>query len=190
MRARSLKMATGVLMAWAGLASPAASQSVDLGAHLTYLDLAALDQAAWGVGGLFGVEVLPMVTLEAEVNVFPQDQSTTGPFVQALGGLKFGGHSRYYGLFAKLRPGFVRFDRDFIQPGIACIAVFPTPRDCLASQTNLALDFGSVVELYPTDRIIVRVDLGTTYLWYGSQGDGRTRRYGNFQLGVGGGVRF
>lgn len=173
-----------------GASRDAAAQSVEAGGHATYLDLGGLEQTAWGIGGRFGAEVLPLVTLEAEVNAFPSDERVTGSFVQALGGVKLGGRARSYGLFAKLRPGFVRFDRDFIQPGTACIAVVPTPRGCLASQTNFALDFGTVVELYPTSRLIVRADIGTTYIWYGSRGDGATRRHGNFQLGLGGGVRF
>lgn len=166
------------------------AQGVELGGHAAYIDLGTFDQAAWGVGGRIGQEVLPFVALEAEVNVFPADDAGTGPFVQGLGGVRLGGRTRTYGLFAKLRPGFVRFDRDFIQPGTACIAVVPTPRECLATRTNPALDFGSVLEVYPTERLTLRVDLGTTYIWYGSRGDARARRTGNFQLGLGAGVRF
>ena len=166
------------------------AQTVELAAQATYLDLAALDQSGWGVGGRFGWEAMPFLTLEAEVNAFPGTDGATGPFVQALGGVKLGGRGRSYGLFAKLRPGFVRFDRDFIQPGTACIAVVPTPRECLANRLNLAFDVGTVVEVYPTSRVTIRVDIGTTHIWYGSRGGGDTRRYGNFQLGFGAGVRF
>lgn len=166
------------------------AQTVDLGAQATYLDLGVLDQSGWGVGGRFGWEALPFVTLEAEVNAFPGSDGVGGPFVQGLGGVKIGGRGRSYGLFAKLRPGFVRFDRDFLQPGTACIAIFPTPRECLANRLNLAFDVGSVVEVYPTPRLTVRVDIGTTHVWYGSRGDAPTRRYGNFQLGLGASVRF
>lgn len=166
------------------------AQSVELGAHTTYLDLGALNQSGWGLGGRFAWEALPFLALEAEVNAFPGGDRVTGPFVQGLGGVKLGGRGRSYGLFAKLRPGFVRFDRDFIQPGTACIAIFPTPRECLANRLNLALDVGSVLEVYPTSRLTLRVDVGTTHVWYGSRGDTGSRRYGNFQLGVGAGVRF
>lgn len=175
---------------WLTQAPAASAQTVELGAQATHLDLGVFDTSAWGVGGRVGGEVLPLITLDAEVNVFPQDSNVAGPFVQALGGVKLGGRNRTFGLFAKLRPGFVRFERDFIQPGTACVAVVPTPPDCLATRTNAALDFGSVVELYPTSRLIVRVDLGTTYIWYGSRGDARSRRYGNFQLALGAAVRF
>lgn len=179
-----------VLGLWVAPPPAARAQAVELGAQATHLDLGVFDASAWGVGGRVGWEAWPLVTLEAEANVFPQDTGAVGPLVQALGGVKLGGRNRSFGLFAKLRPGVVRFDRDFIQPGTACIAVVPTPRECLATRTNLALDFGSVVELYPTPRLIVRVDLGTTYIWYGSRGEARSRRYGNFQLGLGAAVRF
>lgn len=168
----------------------ASGQQVEVGVQTTYIDLAAADASAWGVGGRFGWEVLPYLTLEADVTAFPQDVGRVGSFVQVLGGAKVGGRTRGYGIFAKLRPGFVRFDRDFIQPGTACIAVVPTPRACLATRTNGALDFGTVLEIYPTSSLTLRADIGTTYIWYGSRGEGRRRRDGNFQLGFGAGLRF
>lgn len=179
-----------VLAGWFATEVPAGAQTVELGAQATYIDLGVFDRPAWGVGGRFGRELLPFVTLEAEVNVFPSPDTPMGPFVQGLGGIKLGGRGQTYGLFAKLRPGFVRFDRDFIQPGTVCVAVAPAPRECLATRTNLALDFGSVLEVYPSERLTLRVDLGTTYLWYGSRGNAGSQRYGNFQLGLGAGVRF
>jgi hypothetical protein len=183
---------TALCVLWACLAhAPSArAQAVEFGAHTTYLDLGALEQSAWGVGGRVGFDALPGITLEAEVNVFPAEDALTGTIVQGVGGMKLGGRGRTYGLFAKVRPGFLRFERDFIQPGSVCPAVFPTPPACLATRTNLALDFGSVVELYPSSRLTLRLDLGTTYVWYGSRGDTGNRRYGNFQLGIGAGVRF
>jgi hypothetical protein len=84
----------------------------------------------------------------------------------------------------------LRFERDFIMPGTACIAVVPTPEECLAARTNLVLDFGSAIELYPTGRSLIRVDVGTTYLWLGSRGDLPTQRSGNFQVSIGAGLRF
>ncbi len=178
------------LVACLALPEPARAQSADVGAHAAFIDLGEVDTSAWGVGGRVGWEVLPLVALEGEVNVFPGDNAPVGSFVQALGGVKVGGRTRTFGLFAKLRPGVVRFDGDFIQPGTVCVAVVPTPDECLASRTNAALDFGSVIEIYPAPRLTLRVDLGTTYIWYGSRGDARTRRYGNFQLNAGAAVRF
>lgn len=185
-----LMVAVAALAAWLAMPAAARAQSADVGAHAAFIDLGGLDTSAWGVGGRVGREVLPMVALEGEVNVFPGDTDRVGSFVQALGGVKVGGRTPTFGLFAKLRPGVVRFDRDVIQPGRVCVAVVPTPEECLASRTNAALDFGSVIEVYPAERLTLRVDVGSTYVWYGSRGDAGTRRYGNFQLNAGAAVRF
>ena len=163
---------------------------VEVGGQVTRLDLATFDRAMWGPGGRAGVEILPLLMLEAEASVFPDDDGPTGSVIQALGGVKFGGRGQRLGLFAKLRPGVVHLGRDVLLPGTACIAVVPTPPGCLTNRTNAALDFGSVVEVYPAARAIVRLDLGTTYIWYGSRGEARTRRTGNFSLSLGAGVRF
>lgn len=173
-----------------GSTAPEARAQVEVGGHVTRFHLGTFDQATWGIGGRAGLEVLPLVVLEAEASVFPDDDGPTGSMTQALGGVKFGGRGRWFGLFAKLRPGIVHLGRDVLLPGTACIAVFPTPPACLTNRTNAALDFGSVVEVYPSARAIVRVDLGTTYIWYGSRGDAPSRRTGNFQLSLGAGVRF
>jgi hypothetical protein len=181
-------LSVAVLLVCGGSAT-ARAQAVDIGAHVTTLDLGILNESAWGVGGRLGYETGGLVTIEGEVNVF-QEQPVTGRRVQALGGLKLGGRTNAYGLFAKLRPGVLHFSRDFIMPGTACIAVVPTPVECLATRTHLALDFGSAIELYPSARSLVRVDIGTTYVWFGSRGEHPTRRTGNFQLSLGGGLRF
>ncbi len=190
MTSRWLLSALAALGTCVAQATSGYAQTVELAAQATYLDLDAFDQTSWGFGGRFGWDALPFLMLEAEVNAFPGSQDATGPFVQAMGGVKLGGRARAYGLFVKLRPGFVRFERDFIQPGTACIAVVPTPSECLADRLNLAFDVGTVVEVYPTSRVAIRVDVGTTHIWYGSRGDADSRRYGNFQLGFGAGVRF
>lgn len=180
-----------VLIAVFAIVCPAGAQQVEVGGFATYFDLDAVDQSSWGGGGRFGVQVLPFATIEAEVGLFPGDLRVTGPMTQVFGGVKLGGRGSGYGLFAKLRPGFVRFDRDFIPPGVACIAVVPTPEACFADQFNFALDFGSVIEIYPSSSLILRVDIGTTNVWLGTRGeDGRTNRSGNFQLAFGAGVRF
>ena len=187
-RTPTVLLLLGLLWSFAG---PAAAQHVEVGGFTTYMSMDNLDQNPWGIGGRFGVQILPFATVEAEVSAFPGDLRVTGPMTQVLGGVRLGGRGRGYGLFAKLRPGFVRFDEDFIAPGLGCVAVVPTPVACLNDQYNFALDFGSVVELYPNERLIIRIDIGTTNIWYGTRGDdGPTRNAGNFQLSMGAGVRF
>jgi len=162
----------------------------DLGATITWLNLNDLNQIAGGLGGRIGTHVVDLLWVEAEANAFPTDDPLTGRKLQAFAGARLGNQSRLFGLFGKVRPGGMRFGKDFIRPGTVCVAIFPTPKSCLASRKALALDYGSVIEVYPSVRSIVRIDLGTTYLWYGSQGDGPRIRTGNFQFTLGFARRF
>lgn len=163
----------------------------DLGGTITWLNLNGLSQTAGGLGGRIGTHLVDLLWVDAEANVFPTDDPLTGHKLQAFAGAKLGSRSRLFGLFGKVRPGGIRFGKDFIRPGTSCVAIFPTPTSCLANRRALALDYGSVIEVYPSNRSIVRIDIGTTYLWYGSQGgDGPRIRTGNFQFTLGFARRF
>ena len=72
-----------LLASWC-VAAPAAAQHVELGGFATFIDMDNVDQAPWGGGGRFGVEVLPFATLEAEVGVFPAIKSYV---IVVLGGM-------------------------------------------------------------------------------------------------------
>ena len=182
-----------MLLTLSGIA-PAAAQTRepqrDIGATITWLNLGDFNGTATGIGGRIGYHLVDLLSLDAEANVFPTDDRVTGRKLQAFAGAKLGGRSRVFGIFGKLRLGGIRFGRDFIAPGTACVATVPTPEACLANRRSLGLDYGSVIEVYPADRLVVRIDVGTTYLWYGTRGgDGRTRT-GNFQLSLGFARRF
>ena len=51
---------------------------------------------------------------------------------------------------------------------IPCIAIFPPPLNCVLAEgrTVLALDLGGGVELYPTERTLVRIDVSSLLLRY------------------------
>ena len=128
-----------------------------------------------GVGARLGYGVNRHVTLEAEVNFFPREAEVTSEDftgsrkLQGLFGVKAGKRNEKFGLFAKARPGFVRFGAGELQGSGGCIAVLaPTPSGCFSvdelGRTDFALDLGGVVEMYPTERSILRVDLGDTVL--------------------------
>jgi len=176
-------------------ATPALAQPrerrVDLGGLVTWLNLGAYDETSVGIGGRIGYHLVDLLSLDGEVNGFLDNDSVTGRKLQALGGAKLGGRSRLFGLFGKVRPGAVKFGRDFFAPRTVCVAIFPTPKECLAARTAIALDYGSVVEIYPADRTIIRIDTGTTYLWYRRQAGAAGReRVGNFQFSIGLARRF
>lgn len=119
-----------------------------------------------GFGGRFGYQLSKYFTLEAEGNFFPRDRILGGGRkVQAVFGVKVGKRFEKFGLFAKARPGFVRYERgDYVFGSGGCVAVFPPPLGCFrpVARTNFALDVGGVLELYPSKRTIIRFDAGDT----------------------------
>jgi len=66
--------------------------------------------------------------------------------------------------FGKLRPGFLSFHG---QP-VVCILIFPPPLSCVLAtgRTVFALDAGGGVEVFATERTVVRVDVGDRLLKY------------------------
>jgi hypothetical protein len=122
-----------------------------------------------GFGGRFGYAISPFVTLEAEGNFFPRDSVFEGGRkIKGLFGAKLGKRFEKVGLFAKARPGFIRYSKgDFGQRG-GCIAVFPPPLGCFDSvgRTHFAFDLGGVVELYPSKRTVIRFDAGDTIIHF------------------------
>jgi hypothetical protein len=127
-----------------------------------------------GFGPRIGYNATSYLTLEAEMNFFPRDRDLEGGRkVQGLFGAKAGKRFEKAGIFAKARPGFVRFSRgDFIgSPLGICPAVFPLPIGCFqpVSRTNFAIDIGGVAELYPSTNTIIRLDAGDTIIRFGDR---------------------
>ncbi|MGH9769636.1 MAG: outer membrane beta-barrel protein [Blastocatellia bacterium] len=167
---------------------------LELGAHLTALRLSEFRDSEAGVGGRITFNLNDHVALEGEVNLFPSDLITDGK-LQGLFGVKAGRRGDKFGLFAKARPGFMRFNRT----PVICPAIFPPPLGCaLASgRTEFAFDLGGVAEFYPSRSTVVRFDLGDTLIRY-SDGPFIRPRGGvrnnltshNLQFNAGFGVRF
>lgn len=123
-----------------------------------------------GFGARIGYNVAPYLTLEAEGNLFPRDRDREGGRkTQGLFGAKVGKRFAKAGVFAKARPGFVRFSRGDYQPVGGCPAVFPPPIGCFqpVAKTNFAIDLGGVAEIYPSRNTILRFDAGDTIIRFG-----------------------
>lgn len=128
----------------------------------------------FGFGPRVGYNVTTYLTLEAEMNFFPRDRDLEGGRkTQAVFGVKAGKRFEKAGIFAKARPGFVRFSRgDFIGSPLAiCPAIFPLPIGCFqpVATTNFAIDIGGVGELYPSTNTIIRLDAGDTIIRFGDR---------------------
>ena len=120
----------------------------------------------YGFGGRFGYRLSEHFTLEGEGNFFPHDGVLdAGRKIQGFFGVKAGKRFDKIGVFAKARPGFVRYSRgDYRAPLGPCVAIFPQPIGCYQAlgRTSFAADLGGVFEYYPTKRTIIRFDAGDT----------------------------
>ncbi|HXG65151.1 MAG TPA: outer membrane beta-barrel protein [Blastocatellia bacterium] len=173
---------------------------IELGIHATIIDFNEVFEVPGGFGGRFTYNINDYISFDSELNYFPE----RGPYrrevfggvaifgssrfgeTQGLFGVKAGKRIHKFGVFAKVRPGFVRFTENQIDK---------TFDD--QSRTRFALDIGGVFEYYPTRRIVIRFDLGNTLIDYSDRTIQTTQGplqfksdLTNAQGGVGIGFRF
>lgn len=150
-----------VLVAAVLLSAPAAARAqadewprkFEVGFVLTGLDIQRwTGEGPVGVGGRFTYNLGEYAALDAELVHYPESSGNFGE-TQGLLGVKAGRRfGRVIGVFAKARPGFLK-----LGPAVAA-------RTPALGETRFALDLGGVVELYPSRRSIVRVDVGDTII--------------------------
>ena len=115
-----------------------------------------------GFGGRLTCNFNRWLALEATINYFYTDPNVEdahrgGKILQGALGPKAGIRTHRYGVFAKVRPGFLSYSAvhdDLFPP-------FPTNR-----LTHFALDSGGVLEYYPSPRTILRFDLSHMLVFY------------------------
>lgn len=150
------------------------SNPVELGVQLTGTHLHKIDQAPVGIGGRFFLNFTEHTSLDAELTRYFGETAT---FLGAKSGLRFD----RFGVFGKARVGMWHFGGEFFD--------FRLQR-----KTMPAADLGGVIEYYPSARTAIRIDLGDTILFYGSQSlfgiTGRLGTVHNFQPGLGFSFRF
>lgn len=133
-----------------------------------------------GFGGRFGYNLTDNLALEAELDLFPQAELFSQPaifndgnLIQGLFGLKAGKRFEKIGVFGKARPGFQYASKGDLRfkSNIGCPTVFPPPAGCFetTSRNSFAFDLGGVVELYPTKRTVIRLDVGDTIVRLGAR---------------------
>ena len=177
------------------------AQRFDAGAQIAAAHSSEFDSGDVGFGGRFAWHPIDLVGVEAEMNLYPRTfpSSRSVAFsngrVEGLFGITAGPRFARVRPFAKLRPGFLTFRRQ----SIACILIFPPPLSCqlAAGRTLFALDAGGGVELFPTDRLLVRVDVGDRLLKYPGpsfRSGGRAAQESfyshDFRFAAGAGLRF
>ena len=146
-------------------------------------------QSRWdaGFGGRLGYNFNRHFSVEAELNSLPHEDTRTliagGHKIEALFGIKAGMRNDRVGIFAKARPGLVRYSRFLERPFAS------TDPD---GKNKAALDLGGVIEWYPTRKILTRVDVGDTIIrksdFNFEKGVFRTTH--NLQINAGIGFRF
>jgi Outer membrane protein beta-barrel domain len=131
---------------------------IEVGGFLTAIDLRdTVGEKPLGFGGRLTYNLTNNFALDSEAAYFPENPSGNFGQTTAFAGLRAGVRRENFGVFAKVRPGVLRLGGDF----------FRTYNK--RSHNNVAIDLGGVLELYPSRRVIVRVDLGDTIVPFGSE---------------------
>ena len=160
-------------------------------------------------GGLrFTYNVTDNISLEAEGNLFPRERrdfallGLAGRMAQAQFGAKVGNRFKKFGVFGKVRPGFVSFFKVSYLVSTSTITFggreFEIGQFGERKEKFFSTDLGGVVEFYPSRHLITR---GDTIIRYGEivvpgfSLSGAIRRIPpetrhNFQLSAGIGFRF
>jgi hypothetical protein len=108
-----------------------------------------------GVGFNFDYNLTRSFAFDSTMNLLPGQQGGTG-MMEGLFGVKMGPRFEHWGIFAKVRPGFIYYENAL--PGKSVYQP--------ESLTRFAADFGGVVEVYPSPKSTVRFDVGTTLVRY------------------------
>jgi hypothetical protein len=168
-----MKLCITLLLTVITFASVAVAQStkdkIEIGVQTTSLtltnpDFTAFDQTEAGIGGRFTFNFNRFVAAEAEINFFPQKAViliADGSAIQGQFGVKIGKRFKKFGIFGKVRPGFLSVNKVgfFIPPGSQ---VGSTDNFILERRTFFTVDAGGVLELYPSRRMVVRLEAGDT----------------------------
>jgi hypothetical protein len=144
----------------------AGESKLEVSALYTSINLGAFDSRESGVGLRLSYNINNYLAVEGEGNVFEFSigDHPTDDFLAAQGllGVKTGLRNKRVGVFAKLRPGVVNFPELKVRRGF-CFPLGTCDRSG-RSGNRLAVDAGAVVEVYPSESFVVRVDVGDTMI--------------------------
>lgn len=124
-----------------------------------------------GFGGYASYRFYGALYLDGDLLYFPRGTSFSGPhdggtILQGLFGLKGGIRRNHFGFFGKVRPGFHSYSDALTS--ITTSSTSP-PTYTYARSTNLVLDLGGIIELYPNERSTLRIEVGDTHLYFGTR---------------------
>lgn len=124
-----------------------------------------------GLGGYVSYRFYGVLYLDGDLLYFPRQPSASGPqdggtILQGLAGLKGGIRRNRFGFFGKVRPGFNSYSRALTSVTTSGEA---TPVYGYGRSTNFVLDLGGIIELYPSERSTLRIEVGDTHLFFGAR---------------------
>ncbi|HET6975967.1 MAG TPA: outer membrane beta-barrel protein [Pyrinomonadaceae bacterium] len=139
-------------------------EKIEIGVQTTSLTLfepefSSFDSTQAGVGGRVTYNFNRSIAAEAEINFFPQKQfilTADGSAIQAQFGVKAGKRFEKFGIFGKVRPGFLSVNR------VGSLIPGPTFAFTIDRRAFFTLNAGGVLELYPSKKLVVRFDAGDT----------------------------
>jgi hypothetical protein len=124
-----------------------------------------------GFGGYASYRFYGVLYLDGDLLYFPRRPDGSGPqdggtILQGLAGLKGGIRRNHFGFFGKVRPGFHSYSDALT--GITTGGQTPTTYT-YGRSNNFVLDLGGIVELYPSERNTLRIEIGDTHLFFGTR---------------------
>jgi hypothetical protein len=164
----------------------------EVGAQFSVAGRAGGGATSIGGGVRLTFNLTKYLALEGEMNYFPSAGFNDVRSSQGQFGVKSGLRFERFGVFGKVRPGFVNVKYSALPfcvqtvclPTGFCTQIFPPACSPIRSaDTKFSLDVGGVLEFYPAKRVIVRFDVGDTVV-------NRSFATHNLQLGAGVGFRF
>ena len=109
-----------------------------------------------GIGFPYGYRIFEHLYVDTEFTRLIGSGEGEEPSLEGLFGAKFGQQAKNWGLFAKIRPGFIYYKNAWSG------GENPQRTDLF----RFALDAGGAFEFYPNKRSAIRLDFGTTLVRY------------------------
>lgn len=108
-----------------------------------------------GLGFNFDYNLTRGLGFDSTLTFIPGQQGAKS-MMEGLFGVKMGERWQHWGLFGKIRPGFIHYESAIPGGGV-------TSPDSL---TRFAADFGGIAEVYPSRNSTLRFEVGTTLVRY------------------------
>jgi hypothetical protein len=134
----------------------------EIGANLTAIRNFGLSSEV-GLGAEGDFNFNRHFALDGALDWLPSN-SFEGKTLEGLFGVKAGQRFNHFGLFGKVRPGFITIDNQ-LRGGVINLSNPASLSDRFGRLTQSALDLGGVAEYYPAKHWAFRWDIGDTLLF-------------------------